>query len=542
MDTYQLWQDYLKKEDIKLYNELSNKSNLELKEAFSLKLEFGTGGLRGIMGLGPGRINQYTISKVSKGLADTILQSNEYKSCAIAFDTRNNSEKFAKIAAGVLCASGIKVYMFTKATPTPMLSHAIRTLNAGWGVVVTASHNPKKYNGYKVYDNRGVQVLPNIANIISDNIDGVEMFSAKEMPLDEAKESGLLIELGDAQLEQYLNDDISYLPNIEFDKDFKIVYTALYGSGAIPVSNILHKMGFKNITCVQTNPDGNFGGLYMPNPEVKEVYKIAIEKAKKIGAKLILATDPDSDRVGVQVLHNGEFVALNGNQIGALLTDFILSQSKNFKNNDYIVTTIVSGDLGEKIAKSYNIDTLRVLTGFKYIGDIVETRQNGKFLLGFEESYGYLIGDAARDKDAVIASALIAGLAAKLSMNGIDLQDKYNDICKKFGYHVEDLESVEITGIDFKSKIAAIMENFRCLGEVKINDLTLNKIIDYMGETELPKSNVLKVIFNQNCWFAVRPSGTEPKIKFYYSASAENEEKANCLIKIMKTFVNEVTH
>ncbi len=399
------WENYLREHDSEGYRELLSLSEKDRAEAFDIPLVFGTGGLRGVMGIGPGRINRYTIARVSRGLAGTILAKNAPKTCVIGYDTRNHSSELASVAAGVLCACGIQTFLFERPMPTPMVSHAVRSLQAGWGVVVTASHNPKKYNGYKVYDSRGVQILPDLADIVSARINEVEMFSAEPMSLNKARETGLLQNLGEAQTVRFLSDTAAQLPEVPFNKDFPIVYSALYGTGAVPVPAMLQKIGFTQVTAIQTSPDGNFGGLRLPNPESPDVYAKALQTAQIHGAKLLLATDPDCDRVGVHAWHKDGFVPLNGNQIGALLCDFLLSHTKNLTGDDYIVTTVVSGDMGERIADSYGVRTLRTLTGFKYIGDVAERESRGRFLMGYEESYGYLTGNAARDKDGVLASA-----------------------------------------------------------------------------------------------------------------------------------------
>ncbi|MDD2647734.1 MAG: phospho-sugar mutase [Eubacteriales bacterium] len=546
MENYELWLEKLGGKDSDAVSEMRAMSETEREEAFSMPMAFGTGGLRAVRGMGPGRMNKYTIARVTEGLAKVVLASPHEKTVVIAYDTRHGSTEFAQVAAGVLCENGITVYLFDQPAPTPALSFSVRDLKAGFGIVITASHNPKKYNGYKVYNSRGVQLLPEEAAPVMDEIEKVSMFSAKGVSLLEAQENGMLRYLGDEQLERYAKQVYELLPRSrqlrDKMKDFPIVYTALYGSGAVPVTKVIGMQGFEKAAFIQQNPDGDFGGLYMPNPEAPEVYAEAIREAEKIGAKILMATDPDSDRVGAMVMHDGGFVPLSGNQMGALLLNYLLEarrQHKDLRDTDLVVTTIVSGDMGETIAKAYGLSPMRVLTGFKYIGALAEKEayQGRRFVFGYEESYGYLTGNAVRDKDAVIAVTLILEMAVYYAEKGKDLFEVFLDLSRKHGGFAESLKTITLSGLDFGKKIDAIMSRLRSpefdgIGEFKaadIADYEKGYIVRRDGSKEkldLPKSDVLKIFFEDGSWMAARPSGTEPKMKFYLSAHGKTYHAA----------------
>ena len=553
------WREYLAENDPEMLKELDAQDEKEAMEAFAGKMAFGTGGLRSVLGVGPARMNVYTVARATQGLAQAILKSKAPHAVAIAYDTRKNSDVFALTAARVLMANGIKAVLWEQPVPTPVLSYTVRAMGLGWGIVITASHNPKQYNGYKVYDERGVQVIPEQAELIMKEIETVEFFQAKMLPLEEGEAQGLL-EQPEGILDRYLDELYFLLPRTSLTRkkaaDFPVVYSGLYGTGAIPVSTMLRMQGFKNLTCVQMEPDSNFGGLYMPNPEDSRVYVQAIAEAEKIGAKMLMATDPDSDRVGVQVLHDGKFIALNGNQIGALLIDYLYNTRKEqnaLEKGETMVTTIVSGELGQKIARESGIDVQQVLTGFKYIGDKAEgfPEQGRHFFFGYEESYGYLTGSLARDKDAVLAVALVGEMAVYYHEQGKDLYDRLLELCEKYGYFVESTISKEIDGLDFMEKIDAIMAKFRDPALKDMNGLTIRAVEDYetglrterkdgaTSRLDIPKADVLKLFFDCGT-LAVRPSGTEPKIKFYCSVSGETLEKAQQNLARMKSALDKM--
>lgn len=541
------WNEYLSLNDKEMLADLRAQDDKEAMEAFAGKMAFGTGGLRSVLGVGPARMNVYTVARATQGLAQAVLKGDAPKVVGIAYDTRKNSDLFAQAAAQVLMGNGIKVVLWQQPVPTPVLSYTVRKMGLGWGIVVTASHNPKQYNGYKVYDQRGVQVIPEQAQTIMDEIDTVEFFSNPSISLEEGKARGLLARPEDEHvLDSFLEELYALLPRTALTKEaageMPIIYSALHGSGAAAVSKMLAMQGFSKLTCVQMNADSNFGGLYMPNPEDARVYAIALEEAKKSNAQLLMATDPDCDRVGVQVLHDGQFVALNGNQIGAMLIDYLYQVRKEqgtLKQGETMVTTIVSGMLGQKIAQQNGIDVMQVLTGFKFIGDVAEGfPERGKhFFFGYEESYGYLTGDLARDKDAVLAVALIAEMAVYYRGQGKDLYERLMELCAQYGYDLESTISKSVAGLDSMDKIAAIMSKFRDPMLTQMGGLAIRRVEDYRSSQcidratgnvtalGVPKADVLKLFFDIGT-LAVRPSGTEPNIKFYCAVSGDTAEKA----------------
>lgn len=516
----------------------------EIKDRFYKELEFGTGGLRGIMGAGTNRMNKYTVGKATFGFGKYIKNKYSEEDCktrgiVIGYDTRNNSKFFTEIASSVLSSIGIKVRVHTEPRPTPQLSYSVKKLNALGGIVITASHNPKEYNGYKVYDEYGCQLVPHQAKEISDFIDGI--IDYKEIPFEKNKE---LIEEVDVT-DDFVNDVLkqSRVTSKEIKQNLKIVYTPLHGTGRIPVSKALEKDGFTSVKLVeeQANNDGNFPTVVSPNPEDKKALILGIELAKKENADLVLGTDPDSDRVGIAVKNKDEYVLMTGNQVGALLIDFILlNLNEEDLSRKAIVKTIVTSELGAEIAKSKGIMIFSTLTGFKFIGEKITQFEQAKqksnkeqdydFLLGYEESYGYLIGTHARDKDAVVSSLLICEMAAYYKSKGLTLLDKMEEIYKKYGYYRDNLDSFTLKGYDGLNKIKAMMDKLR--NSESIFDDTLEKI-DYSNPVKaedgfgyLPISNVLKYILKDGSWIAVRPSGTEPKIKIYYSIKGNNKEEA----------------
>ncbi len=516
----------------------------EIEDRFYRDLEFGTGGLRGVMGAGTNRMNKYTIGKATTGLGRYLLEAYGAETCktrgvAIGYDTRNNSDVFSKIAAEVLSGMGIKVYLHKAARPTPELSFSVKHLNAVAGVVVTASHNPKEYNGYKVYDEYGCQIVPWQAKEVIAYVDGVTDYHEISF---EGNESLIeMVEVTDdfvkALLKQSRFDDATAKANL------KIVYTPLHGSGQVPVCKTLEVAGFTNMELVesQADGDGNFPTVVSPNPEDRRALEIGIKQAEASGADIVLGTDPDCDRVGVAVKTANGFELLTGNQIGALLMDYVLSNTDlSAYKNPAIVKTVVTSELGAEIAKKKGLAVFSTLTGFKFVGEKItqfeqaklkgDASQDYDYVFGYEESYGYLAGTHARDKDAAVSSLLICEVAAKYKAQGITLLDKMNDIYAEFGYYRDALDSFTLKGKDGLEQIASMMTMLRQEGSPFENTA---QIIDYSvpvdaekGFGTLPTSNVLKYILKDGSWIAVRPSGTEPKIKIYYSVVGEDKAKA----------------
>ena len=528
----------------------------EIQDRFYMDLEFGTAGLRGKLGAGLNRMNLYIISRATQGLAEYIKgYGKEYmdRGVAIAYDCRHFSEEFAATAAQVLAANGIKAYLFEELRPTPELSYAVRTLNTASGIVVTASHNPKEYNGYKVYWEDGAQILSSIADAITDNIQSITDFSSiKLMDMEEAKEKGLIVMLGKAMDDEYFEKVKGLAIREDIDKDIKVVYTPLNGTGNIPVRRVLKERGFTNIIVVpeQENPDPDFTTVGYPNPEDVKAFKYAQELGKKENAELLIATDPDCDRLAIMVKDsNGEYVAFNGNQTGAILIKYVVEGMKDngtLSSNAAIVKSIVTGDLGKVIAKKYGVETFEVLTGFKNIcGKIPDFEKDNshEFIFGYEESIGYVAGTFVRDKDGVIASMLLCEAAAYYKTQGKTLIDVLNEVYEEFGYYRENLISIVLEGIEGQDRISRMMVEYRKDNPKMIGSAKLIKYIDYDTQktynlaseaeepTGIPVSNVLKFYFDDESWYAVRPSGTEPKIKIYTYAKGKTLEASEQKLK-----------
>lgn len=516
--------------------------NKELEDRFYKELEFGTGGLRGIMGAGPNRMNRYTVAKATKGYADYLMSRYSGNiSVAVAYDSRNNSRYFSEVAAGVLAANGIRVYIYDALMPTPVLSFTVRQLGCNGGIVLTASHNPKEYNGYKIYDEKGCQLVPQFASQVIGFVNAVtDLKSVEVMDFDKGVENGKITVIGEKVLDEFLAE-VKKQSLYKETSDLKIVYTPLHGTGNVPVRKILNGM---NVSVVKSQelPDGNFSTVRSPNPEEKDALTLGIEQAKAEGADIVLGTDPDCDRVGTAVLHNGEYVLITGNQMGALLVDFVLSMKKNELNSkSTLVKTIVTSELGANIARNYGLNVVDTLTGFKYIGDQIgryEVNGDREFVIGYEESYGYLVGTHARDKDAVVSSMLICQLAAYHKNNGRTLIDALNKIYAKYGYYLDALDTFVLKGKDGAEKIQKSMANMRENGEKLFEGV--DSVIDYSkGIGDLPKENVLKYTFTDGSWMAVRPSGTEPKLKVYYSMRSEIKEQANEKLLKLRTILKK---
>ena len=535
---YEKWLASDKVEEL-VKDELRSLDEKEIEDRFYRELEFGTAGLRGIMGAGTNRMNNYVVRRVTQGLALEISEQGKdacEKGVVVAFDSRNNSDSFALECAKVLCANGIKTYLFDSLRPTPELSFALRHLGCTRGIVITASHNPKEYNGYKVYGEDGSQISPEVADMIVEYIQKIDMFEGIKIT-----ENPDYISISEDVDKEYIEAIKKQSLGIKIPEDFKVVYTPLHGSGNKLVRRVLDEIGVKNVFVVpeQEQPDGNFPTVKSPNPENAEAFTLAIEYAKEQNADIVFGTDPDSDRIGVVVKKaDGTFAVLNGNQTGALLCDFILRSKKadgTLPKEGAVIKTIVTTEMIRAITDSFGIDTIDVLTGFKFIGEkIKEFEAEGKYdkyLFGLEESYGYLKGSYARDKDAVVASMLVAQLAADLKLQGKTLYDGLIELYEKYGYFLESLETKTLTGIEGVEQIKAIMKKFR---EENL-PLDIEKMLDYSkGIDSLPKSDVLKYFLSDGSWFAVRPSGTEPKIKFYFGVCGKTQEEAQTKMDAFK--------
>lgn len=550
-------------EEIK--DELKNiKDEKEIEDRFYKDLDFGTGGLRGIIGAGSNRMNIYTVSKATQGFANYLNESFENPSVAVAYDSRNMSKEFATAAALTLCANGVKVFLYESLRPTPVLSFAVRHLNCKGGIVVTASHNPKQYNGYKVYDEFGGQVTDEKANKIISLVNEVKDFSMiKNMSEEEALNKGLLVYIGEdvdkAYIDEVKNLTIRKELVREKAKDLKIIYTPIHGSGNIPVRRVLSELGYSNVKVVkeQEEPNGNFPTAPYPNPEMPQVFELALEMAKQESPDIIFGTDPDCDRIGVVVKEsNGEFKVLTGNQTGLLLTHYVLSalkETNSLPENGVVIKTIVTTEGARKIAEDFGIELMDVLTGFKYIGEkIREFRESGdkKYLFGFEESYGYLAGEFVRDKDAVIASMLIAEMTLYYKEQGMSLYEALIKLYEKYGFYKETLISIELEGKEGQEKIASCIDALRNSSIESVDGVKISTKLDYKlsveesngvkSEIKLPKSNVLKYILEDGSSFVVRPSGTEPKMKIYLAVKGSSLENAESEIERFKSKVMDI--
>lgn len=536
----------------------------ELEEAFFQDLEFGTGGLRGILGIGSNRMNKYTVSIATQGLANYILQNaNKPFKVVIAYDSRNMSKDFARISAEVLSANDIEVFVFSELRPTPLLSFAVRYLQATAGIVITASHNPKQYNGYKVYWSDGGQLVPPQDKGVIDEVKKVSQYSNVKKNCNESLIHTINDEIDNAYLNQLNN--LQFLSDI-YPKSQIIVYTPLHGTGVTLVPKALLAWGFDNLHLVeeQSTPDGNFPTTKSPNPEEKAAMELALNKAKQTDADLILATDPDADRVGTGIkIANNDYKLLNGNQIAALLTYYNLEMRKNrnaLPANAFIVKTIVTTELMRKIADDYNVKTYDVLTGFKYIAELIRLKEGKeKFICGGEESYGFLSADWVRDKDAIMTSCQIAELQEYAAINGKTLVDILQMLYEKYGYYLEDQKSISMSGIEGMGNMKKLMDNYRNNPPKSINNIPVIKILDYklsvaknlvtnsIENISLPKSNVLQFILADDTKITIRPSGTEPKIKYYFALVKKNtngepfDQMWNKLLaemEALKTFAN----
>lgn len=544
---YSRWLRHADAETVKELKTIEQEEE-QIKESFSTNLSFGTAGLRGIVGAGTNRMNIYTVARASQGLANYINRRYFDGSIAISYDTRIMSEEFAKTAAGIFAANGIKVFQYREQMPTPCLSYAVRRLNCSAGVMITASHNPAQYNGYKVYDSDGCQITDEAAKEISDEIEKVDAFTDVHAVLfDEGGEKGNISYIHESVFTDFTEEikGRSVLYGEKEDKNVAVVYTPLNGTGLKPVLRVLKEGGFTNVTIVQeqAEPDGSFRTCPYPNPESKEAMKLGLSYAQKCHADLILATDPDCDRIGIAVKCGQEFKLLTGNEVGLLLLEYICEQrTKHCKmpKNPIMIKSIVTTDLAEKLAESYGVKTINVLTGFKYIGELIGTlEREGKadsYIFGYEESCGYLSGAYVRDKDAVNAAYMICEMFSYYKTMGIGLMEKLQEIYRIYGYCLNTVHSFVFEGIAGFEKMQWIMKSFRNFEARSIGGLKIQDSVDYLrGIDGLPKSDVIKFNLASDCSIIVRPSGTEPKLKIYISVRADNKETAVSIEKqIMK--------
>ena len=568
MDINALYNEWLEKADadpdLKVELENIKGNDDEILDRFYRSLEFGTAGLRGVIGAGTNRMNVYTVGRATQGLADYLNDNYDSPSVAIGYDSRIKSDYFSRESAEILAANGIKVYIYDELEPTPCLSYAVRKLKASGGIIITASHNPAKYNGYKCYNSKGYQMTDDEAAQTYEYIKKVDYFTGiKKVDFDSALSDGKIEYIGEKLIESFLDEVQKQCinPDIVRKADLKVIYTPLNGTGNKPVRKILDRIGVKNVYVVpeQEKPDGNFPTCPFPNPEIKQVFELGLEMNKKIGADILLATDPDCDRVGIAVPDDsGKLVLMSGNEVGVMLLNYILSQKKEkglLSDNSIAVKSFVSTDLAEVIAKKYNCKFKNLLTGFKYIGELVTNLEaEGRasdFVMGFEESYGYLAGTHARDKDAVVASMLICEMAAYYKTKNMNLVDVMESLYEEFGFYANVVESYTFEGASGMEKMASIMDGLRTNAPSKIAGYDVVSVSDYEAsktvfangradeKIELPKSNVLAYGLTDGNKLIVRPSGTEPKIKAYITAVGKSREEADSIAAKLIDAANE---
>ena len=552
MELYQSWRKNAI-DDPDLQSELSAIENdaEAIQDRFYRDLAFGTGGLRGVIGAGTNRMNIYTVRKATQGLANYVKEAFSEPSVAISYDSRIKSTDFAKAAAEVLAANGVKVHIYTELKPTPMLSFAVRALHCSAGIMVTASHNPAKYNGYKAYGSDGCQMTIDAADAVLAKINALDIFNdVKHMPFDEALAAGMISYIGDDVIEDYFRNVLAQGINTDLcaKSGLKIVYTPLNGTGNKPVRTILNRIGIQEVTVVkeQENPDGNFTTCPYPNPEIREALQLGLQYCDQVKPDLLLATDPDADRVGIAVPDGkGGYALFSGNEVGALLLEYICEQriqKGTMPKHPVAVKTIVTTDIVEAICKAYGVELIEVLTGFKFIGEQIgfleEKGEEGRYIFGFEESYGYLAGSYVRDKDAVVASMLICEMAAYYRTKGISMMQARENLYQKYGVYVHAQHSFTFEGESGMIRMQNIMEHLRTHRPEQIDNLKVIQFADYEKQVSidlttgtettitLPKSNVLSFTLEQGAKVIIRPSGTEPKIKAYYTTTAATEAEA----------------
>ena len=564
-ENYQKWVDFAELPDY-LRQDLENMDEKTKEDAFYTNLEFGTAGMRGLIGAGTNRINIYVVRQATEGLARLIESkggNEKERGVAIAYDSRHFSPEFAFESAAVLAKHGIKSYVFESLRPTPELSFAVRHLNCFAGIMITASHNPAPFNGYKVYGEDGGQMPPHDADALTTYIRAIENpFAIEVADVEAEKASGLIEVIGEAVDAEYLKEvkDVNINPSLieEFGKDMKIVYTPLHGTGEMLARRALAQAGFDSVQVVeaQATPDPDFSTVKSPNPENQAAFALAEELGRQVGADVLVATDPDADRVGVEVLQkDGSYLNLSGNQIGAVMAKYILEAHKNagtLPENASLCKSIVSTDLVTKIAESYGATMFNVLTGFKFIAEKIqefEEKHNHTYMMGFEESFGYLIKPFVRDKDAIQAVLVVAELAAYYRSRGLTLADGIEEIYKEYGYYAEKTISVTLSGVDGAEQIKSIMAKFRENGPKEFNNTAITVVEDFKAQTSTaadgtvtalttPPSDVLKYTLADGSWIAVRPSGTEPKIKFYIAVVGESNEDSQTKIANIEAEIN----
>ena len=552
-DEYRRWcrqvkEDYLLEE----LNAIKD-NDREIEDRFLLNLEFGTAGLRGVLGAGTNRMNIYTVAKATQGLANYLLSEEEHPKVAISYDSRNRSREFAKISARVLAANGIKVYIYSTLMPVPMLSFAVRNTGSSAGIMVTASHNPAKYNGYKVYGPDGCQMTSESADKVLGEINKLDIFKdIKKVDFEKALEEKTIEYTPDSVINAYFEWCLGQMMRKDiFKKEpLQLVYTPLNGAGNLPVRHVLKTAGLENISVVkeQEMPNGNFPTCPYPNPEIKEAMALGLEQAKREKADILIATDPDCDRVGIAVKEAGDYIMLTGNQVGILLVDYIAKTRKELgtlPENPILVKSIVTSSLADRVAKSHGVETVNVLTGFKYIGDTIkkleEKGEKDRFILGFEESYGYLVGTEVRDKDAVVATLIICEMAAYYRSIGSSVYKALQEIYQKFGFYLNKVDSYTFEGLRGMDKMKEIMSALRANPLMKLGDYEVEAREDYktlvhkdektgrVTDIKLPSSNILVYMLQGGHQVIIRPSGTEPKIKVYYSIKGKDRREADMI-------------
>ncbi len=558
LEKVKLWKSN-KNLDAKLKAELDSMDDNQLKEAFTNDLEFGTGGLRGILGAGTNRMNIYVVMKATLGFGRYLLKQDEFagaRGVAISHDNRHQSVEFARVSAEVLTTLGFRVFLFEALRPTPELSYAVRNFKCIGGIMITASHNPKEYNGYKIYDETGCQLVPRDADKVIEEINQITDY----FNIDHSKHHELIYYIGKDVDEKYIKDVKKIILRPNLNKDFKLVYTPLHGTGQVFAPQVLQSVGYDVVPLpCQMTCDPDFSGVKTSNPENKEAYDEAIALAKALGAKIVLATDPDADRLGIAVEHNGEYVLFTGNQTAALVFDYICKTRKELgtlPKDGYMFTTNVSSTLPIAIAEKYGLKTEITLTGFKFIGEKareMEETGRGTYVFGFEESYGCLVSDCVRDKDSIQAILMLCETAAYYREKGMDLVDALNAIYKEYGYYKEGITNISLSGLEGQAKIKRIMEFFRTtdisLKDFKIlvkDDVKLGVKTDLKTDKKtkinLPSSNVIKYYLNDNMWFVLRPSGTEPKLKVYYGVKGNTQAEADKALELLSKEVLEIVN
>lgn len=555
LNRYNRWLEHAKEADILEELQSIRGNEEEINDRFYRELEFGTGGLRGVIGAGSYRMNIYTVAKATQGYSNYLnnqLKGTHKPSVAIAYDSRNKSDVFAMTAAGVFAANGIQVHLYRELMPTPALSYAVRALDCDGGIVVTASHNPAKYNGYKVYGADGCQITLGVAEAILSEIENVDVFDdVKRMDFEEGCASGAISLIDEEVISGFIHAVSERAMNPQkIDKNVSIVYTPLNGTGRYPVTRCLHENGYTKITipAEQEMPDGNFTTCPYPNPEIREALEVGLRKAREVGSDLLLATDPDCDRVGVAVKDGADYKLISGNQMGILLFDYICKihgENGTMPENPIVVTTIVSTRMIDRIAADYGVEVRRVLTGFKFIGEQIgfleEKGEEKRYIFGFEESYGYLSGGHVRDKDGVNASLLICEMFAYYKAQGCSLIEVLNELYEKYGYYKEALQSITFEGASGAKKMAELMEGLRKNPPAEIAGHQFVGTKDYAEGVEgLPKSNVLEFNMEHDVNVLVRPSGTEPKIKMYYLVKGSSDAEGTNIVSSLEEYFTEV--